>query len=93
MLAGRRTLRWRRESAPGLAVVTAAGLPEHHAKPQVARCDDDPAGQWDLAFGEVPDRSGKAAAAAMAMHLRTVAWAKPTRQTDERSDAARLPSL
>ena len=73
MLAGRRTLRWRGESAPGLAIVTAAGLPEHHAKPQVARCDDDPAGQWDVAFGEIPDRSGKASAAVMAMHLRTIA--------------------
>jgi hypothetical protein len=29
----------------------------------------------------------------MVMHLLTVAWAKPIRQTDERSEAARLPSL
>jgi len=93
MLAGRRTLRLRGESAPGLAVVTAAGLPEHDPQPKIARRDDDPAGQWDLAFGEIPDRPPEAAVAVMVMHVRTVAWAKPTRQTDERSEAARLPSL
>jgi hypothetical protein len=53
--------------------VTTASLPEHHAKPQVARRDDDPSRQWDLALGEVPDRPGKAAAAVMVMHLRTIA--------------------
>ena len=73
MLAGRRTLRWGGESAPGLTVVTAAGLPEHHTKPEVARRDDDPAGQWDLALGEVPDRPGEAAVAVMVMHVRTIA--------------------
>ena len=73
MLAGRRTLRWRGESAPRLAVVAAAGLPEHDTKPQVARRDDDPARQWYLAVGEVEDRPGEAAAAVMVMHLRTIA--------------------
>src|SRR5438034_1109923 len=49
MLAGRRTLRRHRESAPGLAVVAAAGPSQHDAEPHVSRSDDDPPRQWDLA--------------------------------------------
>lgn len=72
MLAVRRTLRRRRESAAGFAVVAAAGLSKNDAKPDVARRDDDPARQRDLAVGEVADRPQEAAAA-VAMHLRTIA--------------------
>ena len=72
MLAGRRTLRRRRESAPGLAVVAAAGLSQHDAEPHVARCDDDPPRQWDLAIAEIADRLHEVASA-VAMHLRTIA--------------------
>jgi len=72
MLAGRRTLRRRRESAPGLAVVAAAGLSQHDAEPHVARRDDDPPRQRDLAVAEVADRLHEVASA-VAMHLRTIA--------------------
>ena len=72
MLAGRRTLRRRRESAAGLAVVATAGLPQRDAKPDVARRDDDPARQRDLAVGEVADRPQEGAVVAV-MHLRTIA--------------------
>ena len=72
MLAGRRTLRRRRESAAGLAVVATAGLPQRDAKPDVARRDDDPARQRDLAVGEVADRPQERAVVTV-MHLRTIA--------------------
>ena len=72
MLAGRRTLRRRRESAPGLAIVAAAGPSQHDAEPRVARRDDDPPRQWDLAVAEIADRLHEAASA-VAMHLRTIA--------------------
>ena len=74
MLAGRRTLRRRGQSAAGLAVVAAAGLPQHDAKPRVARRDDDPTRQRDLAVGEVADGAGEAGAAAAVpvTHVRTI---------------------
>jgi hypothetical protein len=71
MLAGRRTLRRRGESAARLAVVATARLSQHDAKPRVARRDDDPARQWDLALGEVADRP-KEASAVPVTHLRTI---------------------
>jgi hypothetical protein len=73
MLAGRRTLRRRGESTAWLAVVAAAGLSERDPKPNVARRDDDPPRHWDLAVGEVADRSQKTALVVVAMHLRTIA--------------------
>ena len=72
MLAGRRTLRRHRESAPGLAVVAAAGPSQHDAEPHVSRSDDDPPRQWDLAVAEIADRL-REVASAMAMHLGTIA--------------------
>lgn len=72
MLAGRRTLRRRGESAARLAVVAAAGLSQHDAKPHVARRDDDPARQRDLTIGEVADRPFEAAVVPVT-HLRTIA--------------------
>jgi len=72
MLAGRRTLRRRGESAAWLAVVSTAGLSEHDAKPRVTRRDDDPARQRDLAFGEVAYRLQEAAVVTVT-HLRTIA--------------------
>ena len=89
MLAGRRTLRRRGESAARLAVVATTRLSQHDAEPRVARRDDDPTRQRDLAVGEVADRLQEGSVVAVT-HLRTVAWTKPTRQTDERSEAARL---
>jgi hypothetical protein len=72
MLAVRRTLRRHRQSAAGLTVVAAAGLSQRDTEPEVARRDDDPARQRDLAVGEVADRPQDAAAAAPT-HLRTIA--------------------
>ena len=72
MLAGRRTLRRRGQSAPGLAVVATAGLSQHDSEPRVARCNDDPSRQRDLAVREVADRPQDAGAAA-ATHVRTIA--------------------
>ncbi len=72
MLAGRRTLRRRGESAAGLAVVATAGLAQREAKPDVARGDDDPPGQRDLAVCEVAD-SPQEAAVVTVMHIRTIA--------------------
>jgi hypothetical protein len=71
MLAGRRTLRRRRESAPGLAVVAAAGPSQHDTEPHVARRDDDPPRQRDLAVAEVADRLHEVPSA-VTMHLRTI---------------------
>jgi hypothetical protein len=72
MLTGRRTLRRLRQSAAGLAVVSAAGLSERHAEPEVARRDDDAPRQRDVRIGEVPDRAPEAPAA-MSVHVRTIA--------------------
>ena len=72
MLAVRRTLRRCGQSAAGLAVVAAAGLSQRDAEPGVARGDDDPTRQRDLAVGEVADRPHDAAAATVT-HLRTIA--------------------
>ncbi len=72
MLAGRRTLRRRRESAAGLAVVAAAGLSQHDAEPYVARRDDDPPRQRDLAVAEIADRLYEIPAA-VTVHVRTIA--------------------
>ena len=72
MLAGRRTLRRRGQSAPGLTVVAAAGPSQHDAEPQIARRDDDPARQRDLAFSEVSYRL-QGAAVVPVTHLRTIA--------------------
>lgn len=77
MLAVRRTLRRRRQSAAGLAIVAAAGPSPHDTQEQVARRDGDPARQRDLAVGEVPDRAQEASAAA-ASHLRTIALVSET---------------
>jgi len=71
MLAGRRTLRRRRESAAGLAVVATASLPQYDTEPGVARRDDDPTRQRDLALGEVADRPQEAAVVPVT-HLRTI---------------------
>jgi hypothetical protein len=72
MLAGRRTLRWLSQSAPGFAVVAAAGLSERDSEPEVPRRDDDAARQRDLALSEVADRPHDVALATSA-HLRTIA--------------------
>ena len=72
MLTGRRTLRRLRQSAAGLAVVSAAGLPERDAEPEVAGRDDDAAWQRDVRFGEVPDRAPEARAS-VSVHVRTIA--------------------
>jgi len=72
MLAVRRTLRRRGQSASGLAVVTAARLSECDTKPEVARRDDDPTRQRDLALGEVADRPHDVPATVVS-HLRTIA--------------------
>ena len=73
MLAVRRTLRLLRQSAARFAVVSAAGLAPHDAEQQVARGDRDAAGQRDLAVAEVLDRTPKAGAAAVTVHLPTIA--------------------
>ena len=71
MLAGRRTLRRRRESAARLTVVATTCLSQHDAEPQVARRDDDPTWQRDLAVGEVADRPQQGAVVPVT-HLRTI---------------------
>ncbi|MEO8632157.1 MAG: hypothetical protein ABI466_02275, partial [Chloroflexota bacterium] len=73
MLAGRRTLRRLRQSAAGLTVVAAAGLPERDAQPDVARRHCDPARQRDLAVSEIADRPQDATPAVLVTHLRTIA--------------------
>jgi len=52
--------------------VATAGLAQREAKPDVARRDDDTAGQRDLAVGEVADRPEEGAVVTV-MHLRTIA--------------------
>jgi hypothetical protein len=52
--------------------VAAAGLSPHDAEPDIARCDDDPPRQRDLAVAEIADRLHEVASA-VAMHLRTIA--------------------
>jgi hypothetical protein len=52
--------------------VTAAGLSERDAKPEVARRDDDAPRQRDLGLGEVPDGTSEAPTAVF-VHVRTIA--------------------
>ena len=52
--------------------MTAAGLPERDAEPDVASRDEDAARERDVGFGEVSDRSSEAGAA-VNVHLRTIA--------------------
>jgi hypothetical protein len=73
MLAGRRTLRRRGQSAPGLAIVAATRLPQRDAKPDIAERDDDPPRQRDLAVGEVAQGTVGIAVAVVVTHLRTIA--------------------
>ncbi len=68
----RRTLRRLGQSAPGLAVVPAAVLPEGDAEPQIAERDDRPARERDVGAGEVLDRP-HGRAAAVGAHIRTIA--------------------
>jgi hypothetical protein len=72
MLSGRRTLRRLGQSAAGLAVVTAAGLAERDAKPEIPQRDDGTPGQRDLRVEEIPQRSVRRAARMMPVHLRTI---------------------
>jgi len=53
--------------------VPAAGLSERDPQPDVARRDDDPPRQRDLAVGEVADRPQQAAPLVVVTHLRTIA--------------------
>ena len=85
---GRRTLRRLRESAAGLAVVTAAGLAERDAEPDVAGRDDDAARERDVGFGEVSDRASEAGAA-VNVHLRTIA-AMPEDAKEEKKKRVEL---
>jgi hypothetical protein len=52
--------------------VSAAGLPERDAEPEIAGRDDDAPGQRDVRLAEVPDRAPEAPAA-VSVHVRTIA--------------------
>jgi hypothetical protein len=53
--------------------MAAAGLSQRDPKPDIARRDDDPPRQRDLAVGEVADRPKEAAPVVVVTHLRTIA--------------------
>src|SRR2546426_9526345 len=62
MLAARRTLRLGGHSAARLPVVSAAALAERRTSREIARRDDQPLRQRDLARTEVREESGNRAA-------------------------------
>src|SRR5437773_7340140 len=62
MLAARRTLRLGGHSAARLPVVSAATLAERRTSHEIARRDDQPLRQRDLARTEVREESGNRAA-------------------------------
>jgi hypothetical protein len=93
MLAVRRTLRRRGQSAAGLTVVAAAGLSQRDTEPEVARRDDDPTRQRDLAVGEVADPPHDVPAAT-ASHLRTIAvMSEDAKRRDARHDELTLQEI
>jgi hypothetical protein len=72
MLAARRTLRLGGHSAARLPVVTAATLAERGASREVARGDDQPSRERDIARTEVREERSDGAAS-RTRHLRTIA--------------------